>query len=394
MTTQIATQVALTGNEAVAEALRQVDPDVAAVYPITPQTELMHAFAAFAADGVIDTELVMVESEHSAMSAAVGASAAGARAITATSSQGLALMWEIVYIASSYRLPIVAPVVNRALSGPINIHCDHSDTMGARDSGWIQIFSEGSQEAYDNTVQAFRIAEHKDVLLPAMVTLDGFIISHTMEALEVLEDQQVKDFVGEYDPATNLLDLDNPITMGPLHLPDFYFETKRAQDEAMVRALPVILEVAEEYEKLSGRKYGLFEEYKLDDAEVAIVVLGSTAGTGKVAVDKLRDQGIKAGLLKLRVFRPFPGDQIVNAIAHVPAVAIMDRSISFGLKGGPVFNEVRSFAYCRDMKLSSYIYGLGGRDVTVEHIESVYNDLVKANEGQPTDVYNYLGVRE
>lgn len=394
MTTQIATQVALTGNEAVAEALRQVNPDVAAVYPITPQTELMHAFASFVADGVIDTELVMVESEHSAMSATVGASAAGARAITATSSQGLALMWEIIYIASSYRLPIVAPVVNRALSGPINIHCDHSDTMGARDSGWIQIFSEGSQEAYDNTVQAFRIAEHKDVLLPAMVTLDGFIISHTMEALEVLEDAEVKDFVGEYDPATNLLDLDNPITMGPLHLPDFYFETKRAQNEAMVRAFPVILEVAEEYEKLSGRKYGLFEEYKLDDAEVAIVVLGSTAGTAKVAVDKLREEGIKAGLLKLRVFRPFPGDQIVSAIAHVPAVAVMDRSISFGLKGGPVFNEVRSFAYGRDMTLRSYIYGLGGRDVTVEDIESVYNDLVKANEGQPTDVYNYLNVRE
>ena len=395
MTTQsLKQQVALTGNEAVAEALRQVNPDVAAVYPITPQTELMHAFAAFVADGVVDTEMVTVESEHSAMSATVGASAAGARAITATSSQGLALMWEILYIASSYRLPIVAPVVNRALSGPINIHCDHSDTMGARDSGWIQIFSEGSQEAYDNTVQAFRIAEHKDVLLPAMVTLDGFIISHTMEALETLEDGQVKAFVGEFDPSTNLLDVDNPITMGPLHLTDFYFETKRAQDEAMKRVTPVILEVAEEYEKLSGRKYGLFESYQLDDAEVAIIVLGSAAGTAKVAVDDLREQGIKAGLLKLRVYRPFPGDQIAQAIAHVPAVAVMDRSISFGLRGGPVFNEVRSFAYGRDIKLLSYIYGLGGRDVTVEHIESVYNDLVKANEGKAADIYNYLGVRE
>ena len=394
MTTQIATQVALTGNEAVAEAFRQVNPDVAAVYPITPQTELMHAFAAFAADGLIDTELVTVESEHSAMSACVGASAAGARTVTASSSQGLALMWEILYIASSYRLPIVAAMVNRALSGPINIHCDHSDTMGARDSGWIQIFSEGSQEAYDNTVQAFRIAEHKDVLLPAMVTLDGFIISHTMEALEVLEDDKVKEFVGEFEPVTNLLDLDNPITMGPLHLTDFYFETKRAQDEAMSRVMPVILEVAEEYEKLSGRKYGLFEPYRLDDAEVAVVVLGSAAGTAKVAVDGLRKKGIKAGLLKLRVFRPFPGDEIVEAIAHVPAVAVMDRSISFGLKGGPVFNEVRSFAYGRDMKLLSYIYGLGGRDVPVEHIDIVFSDLVKVNEGQETDTYNYLGVRE
>jgi pyruvate ferredoxin oxidoreductase alpha subunit len=391
----MSTQVALTGNEAVAEAFRQVNPDVAAVYPITPQTELMHAFAAFAADGVIDTEVVTVESEHSALSACVGAAAAGARTVTATSSQGLALMWEILYIASSYRLPIVAVVVNRALSGPINIHCDHSDTMGARDSGWIQIFSEGSQEAYDNTIQAFRIAEHKDILLPAMVTLDGFIISHTMEALEILDDDQVKGFVGEFDPVTNLLDVDHPITMGPLHLPDFYYETKRAQDEAMGRVMPVILEVAEEYAQLSGRTYGLFETYRLDDAEVAVIVLGSAAGTAKVAVDALRNRGVKAGLLKLRVFRPFPGEEIVQAIAHVPAVAVMDRSISFGLKGGPVFNEVRSFAYGREIKLMSYIYGLGGRDVPVEHIESVFNDLVKANQARRVErIYNYLGVRE
>jgi len=388
------TQVALTGNDAVAEAFRQVNPDVAAVYPITPQTELMHAFAAFAADGVVDTELVTVESEHSALSACVGASAAGARTVTATSSQGLALMWEILYIASSYRLPIVSAVVNRALSGPINIHCDHSDTMGARDCGWIQIFSEGSQEAYDNTIQAFRIAEHKDILLPVMITLDGFIISHTMESLEILADDKVKEFVGEFEPMTNLLDVDNPITMGPLHLTDFYFETKRAQDEAMGRVMPVILEVAEEYEKLSGRKYGLFEEYRLDDAEVAVIVLGSAAGTAKVAVDRLREKGLKAGLLKLRVFRPFPGDEIVQAIAHVPAVAVMDRSISFGLKGGPVFNEVRSFAYGRDLKLLSYIYGLGGRDVPVEHIDIVFNDLVKVNEGKKVGTYNYVGVRE
>ena len=387
--------VALTGNDAVAEALRQVNPDVAAVYPITPQTELMHAFAAFAADGAVDTELVTVESEHSAMSATVGAAAAGARAITATSSQGLALMWEIVYIAASYRLPIVMPVVNRALSGPINIHCDHSDTMGARDSGWIQIFSEDSQEAYDNTVQAFRIAEHTDILLPAMVTLDGFIISHTLEALQLLDDAAVKQFVGEYKPPVNLLDVDNPITMGPLHLPDFYFETKRAQDEAMGRVIPVVLDVAAEYAKLSGRSYGLFEEYKLADAEAAIVVLGSAAGTAKVAIDRLRKQGVKAGMLKLRLFRPFPGEQIAAAIKHVPSVAVLDRSISFGLKGGPVFNELRSACYGQKIRFASYIYGLGGRDVTIEHIESVFRDLVAANKaGQVKNVFNYLGVRE
>jgi len=391
----MATQVALTGNDAVAEALRQVNPDVAAVYPITPQTELMHAFAAFAADGLVDTELVTVESEHSAMSACVGASAAGARTITATSSQGLALMWEILYIASSYRLPIVAAVVNRALSGPINIHCDHSDTMGARDCGWIQIFSEGSQEAYDNAIQAFRIAEHPDVLLPAMITLDGFIISHTMEALETIDDEQVRQFVGEFKPVTNLLDVDNPFTMGPLHLPDFYYETKRQQAEAMEKAMPVILEVAEEYAKVSGRKYGLFEPYKLEDAEVAVVALGSAAGTAKVAVDSLRAEGVKAGLLKLRVYRPFPGRQIVEAIKHVPVVAVMDRSISFGLQGGPVFNEIRSFAHGQSITFLSYIYGLGGRDVPVEDIESVFRDLLKINEsGKVENVYNYLGVRD
>jgi len=391
----MATQVALTGNDAVAEALRQVNPDVAAVYPITPQTELMHAFAAFAADGLVDTELVTVESEHSAMSACVGASAAGARTITATSSQGLALMWEILYIASSYRLPIVAAVVNRALSGPINIHCDHSDTMGASACGWIQIFSEGSQEAYDNAIQAFRIAEHPDVLLPAMITLDGFIISHTMEALETIDDEQVRQFVREFKPVTNLLDVDNPFTMGPLHLPDFYYETKRQQAEAMEKAMPVILEVAEEYAKVSGRKYGLFEPYKLEDAEVAVVALGSAAGTAKVAVDSLRAEGVKAGLLKLRVYRPFPGRQIVEAIKHVPVVAVMDRSISFGLQGGPVFNEIRSFAHGQSITFLSYIYGLGGRDVPVEDIESVFRDLLKINEsGKVENVYNYLGVRD
>jgi len=389
------TQVALTGNDAVALALKQVNPDVAAVYPITPQTELMHAFAAFVADGEVDTELVTVESEHSAMSAAIGAAAAGARSITATSSQGLALMWEMLYIAASYRLPIVAPVVNRALSGPINIHCDHSDTMGARDSGWIQIFSEGSQEAYDNTLMAFRIGEHKDVLLPVMVTLDGFIISHTMEALQVLDTKAAHDFVGEYHPAMNLLDVDHPFTVGPLHLPDFYFETKRAQAEAISRATAVILSVAEEYAKISGRKYGLFEEYKLADADVAIVILGSAAGTAKVAIDRLRKQGIKAGMLKLRVFRPFPANEIAKALAHVPSVAVCDRSISFGLNGGPVFNEVRSAAYGSKTRMASYVYGLGGRDITVEHIESVYRDLLKANEtGKLQKVFNYIAVRE
>jgi pyruvate ferredoxin oxidoreductase alpha subunit len=329
------------------------------------------------------------------MSATAGAAAAGARAITATSSQGLALMWEIVYITSSLRLPVVMPVVNRALSGPINIHCDHSDTMGCRDSGWIQIYSENAQEVYDNIFQAFRIGEEPSVLLPVMVTLDGFILSHTMETLEMLPDEVVKKFVGEYQPATNLLDVDHPVSLGPLHLPDFYFETKRQQAEAMVAARKVIPRIAKDFAAISGRSYGFFEEYRLDDADVAAVVMGSAAGTAKDAVDRLRENGIKAGLLKLRVFRPFPGQEIVNALKKAKAVAVMDRACSFGLDGGPVFNEIRSAAYGTDVKLASYIYGLGGRDITVSDIESIYADLVQiARTGKLEQPYRFIGVRE
>ncbi len=391
----MAEKVALTGNDAAATAFKQVNPDVAAVYPITPQTELMQLFAGFVADGLVDTELVAVESEHSAMSAAVGASAAGARVFTATSSQGLALMWEIVYIAASLRLPIVMATVNRALSGPINIHCDHSDSMGARDSGWIQIFSENAQEVYDNIFQAFRIAEDHNVLVPVMVTLDGFILSHTMETLELLPDDVVKEFVGEFEPATNLLEVKNPVKIGPLHLTDFYFETKRAQVEAMERARGAILDVADEWEKLSGRKYGYFDEYRLDDADVAVVVLGSAAGTAKDACDQMRDEGVKAGVLKLRVFRPFPGKEITTALRHLKAVGVMDRSCSFGLEGGPLFNEIRAAAYDTDLKLTGQIYGLGGRDVTIDHIKSIYAELGKVAESGRIDPLTwFVGVRD
>ena len=273
----------LTGNDAGAEAMRQIDPDVVAAFPITPQTELMHKFAEHVADGDVKAELVLVESEHSAMSATVGAAAAGARPMTATSANGLALMWEIVYIAASYRLPIVMPVVNRALSGPINIHCDHSDTMGCRDTGWIQLYSENAQEVYDNILQAIRIAEHPDVLLPVMVTFDGFIISHTVEVMEALEDVEARKWVGEYEPKYTLLNTDSPVTFGPLDLQDYYFEHKRQQVEAMSHAPDVIREVGRDYGKLSGRAYDLFERYELDDAELAVVALGSTCGTAKVA---------------------------------------------------------------------------------------------------------------
>jgi pyruvate ferredoxin oxidoreductase alpha subunit len=390
------TRVSLTGNDAAAEALRQVNPDVAAAYPITPQTELMHKFAQFFADGDVDTELVLVESEHSAMSASVGSSAAGARTITATSSQGLALMIEVVYIAAAYRLPIVMPVVNRALSGPINIHCDHSDAMLMRDSGWMQLWSENAQEAYDNTIMAFRIAEHPDVLTPCSINLDGFILSHTAETLDILEDQDVRDFVGTYTPERALLQTDNPYSMGALFLTDNYFECRRQQQAAIEGALPVVEQVSQEFAQLSGRSYDLMEGYQLDDAELVIVAMGSTTGTAKVAVDNLRDEGMKAGLLKLRLFRPFPAAQIIEALQGAKAIGVMDRAVSYGLDGGPLFHEVHSNAYGKlDCPFTSYVYGLGGRDISVEAIEGIYRQLeADLQQGLQADTARYIGVRE
>jgi len=386
--------VGLTGNDAGAEALKDVNPDVVAVFPITPQTELMHKFASFVSDGAVDTELIHVESEHSAQSACFGAAASGARTVTATSSQGLMLMAEICAITASTRLPVVMPVVNRAISGPINIHCDHSDTMFCRDSGWIQIFSENVQEVYDNTVQAFRIGEHKDVLLPVMVCLDGFILSHTMEPVDVLGREAVQAFVGDYEPAFSLLDTEKPISIGPLHLTDYYFECKRQEVEAMENARRVIPDVGKEFGKLTGREYGYFEEYRLDDAEVAIVALGSACGTAKVAADQAREKGVRAGVLKLRVFRPFPGDEIAQVVRRVGTVAVMDRSISFGLRGGPLFNEIRSFAGS-EPQLVDYVYGLGGRDINASEIETLFDDLVRIKQsGEVGDPYRYIGLRE
>ncbi|MCX6340571.1 MAG: pyruvate ferredoxin oxidoreductase [Candidatus Aureabacteria bacterium] len=384
---------ALTGNEAAAEAMRQIEPDVVAAYPITPQTELMQKFAQFVADGIVKTEVVLVESEHSAMSACVGACAAGARVMTATSSQGLALMWEIVYIAASTRLPIVMTVVNRALSAPINIHCDHSDSMGCRDSGWIQLYSENPQEVYDNVVQAVRIAEHPDVLLPVMPTLDGFIISHTLERVETLADDAVKKFIGEWRPAYPLLDVDHPITFGALDLQDYYFEHKKQQAEAMTRAKEVILAIGKEYGKLTGRGYGFFDEYRTDDAEYIILCLGSAAGTVKSVVDELRNRGRKVGVLKLRVFRPFPDGELARAIGHARAIAVLDRAEGFNAVGGPLAPEVKSALYKKsDADVCNYVYGLGGRDLSPVMIRSVFDDLAEGRADARQAIH--LGVRE
>ncbi len=389
--------VALTGNEAAAQAMRQISPDVVAAYPITPQTEIVQIFSTFVADGIVPTEFVAVESEHSAMSATVGSAAAGARSMTATSANGLALMWEILYIASGMRLPIVMPVVNRALSGPINIHCDHSDTMGARDSGWLQLYSETAQEMYDNMIQAVRIAEHENVRLPVMCMMDGFITSHGMENVILLQDKQVKDFIGEYYVDNALLDVENPSTWGPLDLQDFYFEHKRQQADAVIQARKVIQEVADEYAKLTGRHYGFLEEYRMDDAEVAILVINSTAGTAKYVVDQLRSKGTKAGLIKLRVLRPFPAEELAQAVSNLKVLAVMDRAESFSGLGGPLFSESKGALYDADKRplMLNYIYGLGGRDVTPEMIESVYQHLLKvAESGRVDNPYNFLGIRD
>jgi len=386
----------LSGNEAAATAMKQINPDVVAAFPITPSTEIPQYFSTFVANGQVDTEFVAVESEHSAMSACIGAEAAGSRAMTATSANGLSLMWEMIYIASSLRLPIVMSLVNRAVSGPLNIHSDHSDAMGVRDAGWIMLFSENNQEAYDNLLMANRIAEHKDVLLPLMVCQDGFITSHAIENIMLEEDSEVKRFVGTYNPEHYLLNRAEPIAVGPLDLQSYLFEHKAQQGEAMKKAKDVILEVSKEFEAWTGRHYGLFEEYKLDDAEIAIVCMNSTAGTAKETINKLREQGVKAGLLKLRVFRPFPGEEIAKALSHCKAVAVLDKSDSLNAAGGALFEDVTSGMFVNKVNVPTinYIYGIGGRDTKVDDIESVYKDLMEiVNTGDIGNPYRYLGLR-
>ena len=379
--------VGLTGNSAVALAMKQVDPDVCAAYPITPSTAIIEAFASYHADGEVTTELVTVESEHSAMSACVGASASGARVMTATSSQGLALMWEMLYIASGMRLPVVMATVNRALSAPINIHCDHSDSMGARDSGWIQLYSETVQEAYDNIFQAVKIAEDKRVLTPAMVCMDGFITSHAVESLALLVDTDAKGFIGDYEPAHSLLDTDNPVTMGAMTMPDSYMDFKYVQSQAVAGAKEVVVEVGKEFEELTGREYGLMESYLLDDAEVAVVVLSSAAGTTKAAIDELRKKGKKVGLLRPRLYRPFPHVEIAEALKDIKAVCVLDRADSMSGFGGPLFNDIRSALYDLDdaPKVMGRIFGLGGRDYGVKDALGVFDELFKVLESGKID---------
>jgi pyruvate ferredoxin oxidoreductase alpha subunit len=396
---QHVTTIAVTGNEAVAEAMRQINPDVVCAYPITPQTEVVQLYAQMVADGTVDTEFVTVESEHSAMSAAIGSAAGGARTMTATSSQGFALMWELLYVAASYRLPIVMTTVNRALSGPINIHCDHSDTMGGRDTGWIQIYGENHQQAYDNCLQSIRIAEHMDVRTPTMHMYDGYVISGAIGPLVILEDEKVREFIGPYKAINPMLDVKNPVTVGPFDgLHGWYFEHKVSQNRAMDRAFKVIADVADEYAELTGRHYGLLEPYRLEDAEIAIVVVGSTAGTTRMVVDKLRARGVKAGMVRVRVFRPFPAEAFAKALEHVKVVGVMDRADSFGAQGGPIFLEIRAALYDSDPRpqVLPFIYGLGGRDIFPDNIEQAFAVLEEtAGSGKrASTARRYLNLRE
>ena len=387
----------LSGNEAIAFAMKQIDPDVMAAFPITPSTELPQYFAQYVANGEVNTEFVPVESEHSSMSACIGAEAAGARSVTATSSCGLALMYEMMYVASSSRLPITLACVNRALSGPININCDHSDSMGARDSGWIQLYAENNQEAYDNMVQAYRISEHPDVRLPIMICQDGFITSHAVENMELLEDEEVRSFVGEYEPENYLLNPDCPMAVGPYSITDYYMEAKRNQAEGMKHVSRVVLETAKEFAALSGRNYGLFEEYCMEDAELAVVMIGSAAGTTKDAIDGLRAKGEKVGLVKIRMYRPFPAEEIAQALSGVKAVAVMDRAEGYTNHGGPLGADVMAALFrARSQALAvNYIYGLGGRDVRVEDMEHIFAALKQiAEDGDAGETYRYLGIRE
>lgn len=387
----------LSGNEAAAIAMKQINPDVVAAFPITPSTEIPQYFSTFVSNGQVDTEFVAVESEHSAMTACIGAEAAGARAMTATSANGLSYMWEQIYIASSLRLPIVMSLVNRAVSGPLNINNDHSDAMGVRDSGWIMLFSENNQEAYDNLLMAHKIAENKDVLLPLMVCQDGFITSHAIENIELLDDKTAKSFVGTYNPEHYLLNSKEPMAVGPLDVQAYLFEHKYQQAQAMRNAKKVIAEVSKEFEELTGRKYSFFEEYKLDDAEIAIVCMNSTAGTTKFVVDELREKGIKAGLLKIRMFRPFPSEEVAKALSKVKAVAILDKADSLNGAGGALFEDVTSAMFVNKIQVSAvnYVYGIGGRDTTAKDIEKVYTDLAEiVKNGGTDDFYRYLGVRK
>jgi pyruvate ferredoxin oxidoreductase alpha subunit len=387
----------LTGGECAALAIKQIEPGVYPAYPITPSSTILELFSRYIANGEVSTTLIDVESEHSALSAAMGAQAAGVRSMTSTSGNGLALMFEIVYIVAGLRLPIVMNVGNRAIAGPINIHSDHSDSMACRDAGWIQLYAENCQEVYDFNQIAIKVAEHPEVLLPAMVCQDGFYTTHNVQEVYVHDDMYARGFIGEYNPKHPLLNVDQPIALGGFALNNYYFEIKRQQFEAMENSKHVIKEMFRQYGDMTGRYYDPVDAYRTEDADFVIVVLSSSAGACKVIADELRAQGIKAGVLRPRVFRPFPHMEIVAALKNAKAVAVMDKSVCFGALGGPLFNEVRSAMHDspNGPRVLNYIFGLGGREVRMNDLRKVYSELMDvAKTGDMTWKIRFLGVRE
>jgi len=386
---------AITGNGAMAEAMRQINPDVVPAFPITPSTQVIEDYSQFVAKGLVDTEIITVESEHSAMSACIGASVAGGRVMTATSSNGLALMWEMLYIAAAMRQPVLMTLVNRTLSAPINIHCDHGDSMGARDTGWIQLYAENSQEAYDNMIMAPKIAEHMEIRLPLMVCLDGFLISHSIESTIIENDSMVRNFIGDYKPVNHLLDTSNPVSWGALDLHDYYIEHKRAVNVAIMKSKSIITEVSEEFNKVFGRKYELFESYRLEDAENVIVAINSVAGEIKEVIDELRLKGDRVGLLKIRVFRPFPYEEIKEALKNAGIITVLDRCDSLGAYG-PLFGEIRTALYDLETRPIVYnrIYGLGGRELHIQDIHDIFEqNKTFMKNGHVDKIYDYINVR-
>jgi pyruvate ferredoxin oxidoreductase alpha subunit len=380
------------GNWAFAEAMRQINPDVVAAYPITPSTDIIMKFAEFVANGKVDTNFVTVESEHSAITACVTASASGARVMTASSANGIALMHEIFPIAGCFRTPIVFGLVNRSVGAPINIHCDHSDSMGQRDLGWIHLYCEDAQEAYDTAIMAIRLSENDDVLTPVFVCQDGFITSHGFEPVEFLDDDTVKKFVGEREPKNALLDIDNPVTYGSFAMSEYYFEIKRQQIEAHKKALALYDGIARDFEAISGRYYPMIDCYRTEDAEQVIVVMSSASGAVKDVVDEMREKGHKVGCLRIRMFRPFPVEAVTNALKGKKAVAVLDRCLSIG-GTAPLVAEVRSALYTAGemIPVNSCIYGLGGRDFFPQYAEDIFMDLIN---GKMDPEEQYIGLLE
>jgi pyruvate ferredoxin oxidoreductase alpha subunit len=388
-------RVGMEASFAVAEAAKLARIEVAAAYPITPQTHIVERLSEIVADGEVDAEFICVESEHSAMSACLGSAATGARTYTATAGQGLELMHEVLYIASSSRLPIVLTVANRALSSPLSVWGDHSDAMATRDCGWIQVFTISGQEAFDQTICAFKIAEDPKVLFPIMVHLDGFHVTHVVEPIILLDQEEVDSFLPPYKYPFPL-NPDKPVTMGAFGPPVIYTEAKKAQEEAFIATKGTILEVWDEFGKKFGRHYSPVETFMAEDAEILLLTMGSFSQTAELAIEKMRGEGKKVGLVKLRLWRPFPFEELREALRDAQLLVVFDRCLSYGGTGGPVCGEIKAALYGEEKKpkVVSFVGGLGGRDILPDHFEQMINRGLEIAEKGQERAYEMIGVRE